>query len=79
MLRIYLRYDVKSKVAECWQMFVGKHELNVYCKINVIIGSSEMLRFFIDIKQWQKHLTKTTQHEVTILGCDECYLLLKEE
>ena len=45
MLRIYLRYDVKSKVAECWQMFVGKHELNVYCKINVIICSSEMLRF----------------------------------
>ena len=62
-------------------MFVGKHELNVYCKINVIICSSEMLRFFIDIKQdfVTETLDKTTQHEVTILGCDECYLLLKEE
>ena len=26
-----------------------------------------------------EHLTKTTLHEGTILGCDECYLLLKEE
>ena len=38
----------KYKVAECWQMFVRKQELNVYCKIDVINCSSEMLCFYRD-------------------------------